>query len=686
MIRCFFFKTAVVISMVFTSYFAIGADCSKYLGRGYCTDYIQVITGSTQGGNAKDWVSNIEKQDVAVGDVAIFTLGAYGHVAFVESVRLDDRGAPQSVDLSEWNYSKEYVDPDCVVTSSFGITTKRRNVSLNTISGFWRAEGNLAVDRNIVTTVVHGDIDWAPGSAARCEEAESWWIRGIKSGSDACREVVQFCNASTPEAKENKQFQSWWRKVREYFSSSWKLLVPAAQAQACLYATTNRTIHLDVKGNIANTIRGNGVSYYDFVGNGGGRLTADPPAVQNLPDLVTKKVWLETPWGFETYKYGRPETMKMKAQFANVGSGDVPPGSLAIEVHFYLSKGYKEDSHSGDGHWTRVGTDYVQPYNLRVGDTHTETEGIELWRDIPEPGIWNIVACIDHVRDDHNNGGAISEKHESNNCSTEAVFEVTADGKVVNVPDVDFVTSGLHFRGAPPVYAGDRAHFGATITNQGTVPSPADIRSDYRVQCPGTGLIFLADDGTPANALYAGASAFEENIGAVTLPNVAGKCTAFFRADYQGAVQETNETNNMTSLEFVLQPRPAPRLVITNFKDESGCCTTNTGSRIKPDIWVRNDGPVSPASNVTVIYQINSPVATGGAWQTIGYGTIEPRELPPGKTDEDYMNGSWSIPKSSAWKNQWHTIRACIRTDGSAPAGDPGRGDICASYTRYSKK
>lgn len=147
-----------------------------------------------------------------------------------------------------------------------------------------------------------------------------------------------------------------------------------------------------------------------------------------------------------------------------------------------------------------------------------------------------------------------------------------------------------------------------------------------------------------------------------------------------------NETNNCTNLNFNLQPRPKPKLVITKFHDESGCCTTNTGSRIKPDIWVRNDGPVSPASDVSVIYQISSPVATGGQWWTIGYGSIRPSELPAGGTDEDYMDGSWSVPKNNAWKNQWHTIRGCLKADGIGTPIGGGSGEICSTYGRYSKK
>ncbi len=437
-------------------------------------------------------------------------------------------------------------------------------------------------------------------------------------------------------------------------------------------------------GNLTLVVDGSG--HVGLPGVGIQSLATDQE-VQLPPDFVVKRTWLTTPWGDEIYKFGLNESFDTKAQSENIGDGQCVSGEIStITGHFYLSRGYKEDVHSGDGAWRRIDSTTTQCDNLKPGDTHTETKNTVISQWITTPGIYNIVYCIDHPQDDHNNGGDHQEKHESNNCSTEAVFEITANPVENQDPRfVDFVTSGLQFQQAP-YYAGDQARFGATVTNQGNIGSPADIRSSYSVQCPGTGLVYLADDGTMASTLSAGASAFEENIGPVTLPNVAGTCTAYFCADYQGAVTESDEGNNCTSLSFILQPRPAPKLVITKFQDEVGCCTTNRGSRIKPDIWVRNDGPVAPASDVTVLYHISSPVATGGAWWNIGYGVIRPSELPPGGTDEDYMEGNgWPIPSGSAWKLQWHTVRACLKQDGSTPVGDPNT-EVCAYYTRYSKK
>lgn len=541
-----------------------------------------------------------------------------------------------------------------------------------------------------------GDVCWGP-KTGDCDSATAWY-RGnitpiaqegapwfIPTGKESCDDVkavvTAIATAENPNeaVPEEPLWRRFWRHIRS-------LLGEIASAQEIVQTVQTTWTINTVNIYTGNVVAGNAAKAIHGAGQGYAVQAVSTPAPVP-PDFITKRTWLVTPWGVETYRFGLMESFDTKAQSENIGDGSCLSGEpTTITGHFYLSKGYKEDPHSGDGAWRRIDSTTTQCDNLKPSDTHTETKNTVIREWITEPGIYNIVYCIDHPQDDHNNGGEHQEKHESNNCSTEAVFEVVAEDSVNQDPRfVDFTTSGLHFL-QTPYYAGDQARFGAWVTNRGNIGSPTDIRSNYVVQCPGTGPIQLADDGTMASTLSAGASAFEENIGPVTLPNVAGTCTATFCADYLHAVTEGDEENNCTTLTFTLMPRPAPKLVITKFRDEAGCCTSNTGSRLKPDIWVRNDGPVAPATDVIVLYHISSPVATGGAWWNIGYGVIRPSELPPGGTDEDYMEGNgWPIPSNSAWKYQWHTIRACLRADGGQPIGDPAT-EVCAYYTRYSKK
>ncbi len=346
------------------------------------------------------------------------------------------------------------------------------------------------------------------------------------------------------------------------------------------------------------------------VGPGIGTEATDPPTV-HPPDFVTESVKLSTPWGTEAYKNGLAETISIRADFKNIGKGDAP-GSTQIKVHFYLSRGYKEDSHSD---WIRVGEEIIQSDNLRAGQEKTEFETVVIAQEIPGPGIWNFVACIDHPRNENNNGGDVAEEHESNNCSTEAVFEVTTN-QIENVQTVDFVPQAFQFLQAP-VYAGDFARLTGSILNQGSAPSPAAIRSRYSVSCNGGPEQYLTDDGTDQDQLGAGMTKTEETNTAVQMPNVVGTCTAYFTVDYQGAVTESDETNNVASFTFTLAARPAPNLYATTFRDDRGCCTTNTGNYIDPRIWIYNAGPAAPASTVSIIYQISSPVLhLDAVWQS----------------------------------------------------------------------
>jgi hypothetical protein len=92
------------------------------------------------------------------------------------------------------------------------------------------------------------------------------------------------------------------------------------------------------------------------VGFGAGTETpATDEEIPNLPDFVTTKSYLETPWGVETYKYGWNETIKMKGKFENIGDGYClsTDATQDIVLHTYLSEGYKKDPHSGDGAWQR---------------------------------------------------------------------------------------------------------------------------------------------------------------------------------------------------------------------------------------------------------------------------------------------------------------------------------------------
>ena len=194
----------------------------------------------------------------------------------------------------------------------------------------------------------------------------------------------------------------------------------------------------------------------------------------------------------------------------------------------------------------------------------------------------------------------------------------------------------------------------------------------------------IADDGSDASELVPGRDQWEQINSLVSGPTSPGTYSLCGTANYHASVQESDFNNNRTCTTFEAAV-VYPRLSVERFEDRVGCCTTNTGKLVEPRIWVRNNG-AQPTGNLLVGFWIHSPVATGSTYQFMGYGTIEPRELPPGSLDEDRMDaGGWAIPKSSAWKKQWHTIKGCVHPTGHTPTGDESV-ESCRKYTRYSKE
>lgn len=131
---------------------------------------------------------------------------------------------------------------------------------------------------------------------------------------------------------------------------------------------------------------------------------ADPPA--SLADFIVDKFWIENTLGnkVKVLYPGEPVTTKGKAK--NRGNGNSPS---AITVKYYLSDGRKVDSNK-----QQVGSDTIQASNLPSGGTHTESVSLTA---PTTPGTYNYTFCTD-------TGEVVSEKHESNNCSDELIFEV----------------------------------------------------------------------------------------------------------------------------------------------------------------------------------------------------------------------------------------------------------------------
>ncbi len=115
---------------------AVG-DIRCWLSKGgFCTDYVQKMTGHGKPGDASQW-DKVKPENVKKGDVALFV--SRMHFAYVESVVNDGNGKPAAVNVSEYNYGDCWVDQPNFVTDKYKIVNKRYGVALKKVDGgFWR--------------------------------------------------------------------------------------------------------------------------------------------------------------------------------------------------------------------------------------------------------------------------------------------------------------------------------------------------------------------------------------------------------------------------------------------------------------------------------------------------------------------------------------------------------------------
>jgi|GEM_PF-4803730 hypothetical protein len=167
----------------------------------------------------------------------------------------------------------------------------------------------------------------------------------------------------------------------------------------------------------ALSVSRNGLKTSDIGGPGFETIPTDS-ATPGLPNFIGNKIELSN------YNPKKTDSIKVRAQFKNIGAEDIP-SDKKIESRFYLSNGYKEDSHS---EWIRIGKEETKGSSLDPGETHWEEEDLRAWDHGIIPGnVYNLVAYIDRIEDKDNGDGKYPEEHKSDNCTTEAVFTVQAD-------------------------------------------------------------------------------------------------------------------------------------------------------------------------------------------------------------------------------------------------------------------
>lgn len=134
-------------------------SCSDWISKkGYCVDYVKSRIPSFPLPKSHAEAAALRNSEVSAvedGDVAIFRIGSYWHVAYVERVRRDAGGVPLAVDVSEMNFGGDLSLDEfrrtwgdarpgewkralcCGVTDGYNRVSTRSNVPVDSIEQIW---------------------------------------------------------------------------------------------------------------------------------------------------------------------------------------------------------------------------------------------------------------------------------------------------------------------------------------------------------------------------------------------------------------------------------------------------------------------------------------------------------------------------------------------------------------------
>ena len=153
------FTVSILATCGIANSFALNCDCGDWMNKGgYCVDYIKekipvfpIPQNTTEIASLK----NKPVSEITEGDVAIFNLSNYWHVAYVEKVHRNQKGVAHSIDVSEMNFGDRMTRDEfktkwksrnerewqravcCGVTDKYDELSFRRNVAVNTVTQVW---------------------------------------------------------------------------------------------------------------------------------------------------------------------------------------------------------------------------------------------------------------------------------------------------------------------------------------------------------------------------------------------------------------------------------------------------------------------------------------------------------------------------------------------------------------------
>jgi hypothetical protein len=193
-------------------------------------------------------------------------------------------------------------------------------------------------------------------------------------------------------------------------------------------------------------------------------------------------------------------------------------------------------------------------------------------------GTYYLLACADDL-------GAVSETNESNNCRA-------SSGQVKIGPDL--IVSVL--TGPSTAASGQTKTVSETTKNQGTATAGASATKFYW----STNSTWESSDvviGTRSVPSLARGASSGPVTTSVTIPSglAAGTYTIIARADANGAVTESSETNNTRSIAVLV----GPDLIVSSF---TGPSTASRGQTVSVRDTTKNQGASSAGASTTRFY------------------------------------------------------------------------------------
>ena len=157
--RFFAFIAAILLTGILQTRCYAGCNCDDWMEQGgYCVDYIKARIPAFPFPFTTTEIEALKNKnisDVTDGDVAVFELRNYWHVAYIEKVHRDEHGVASAIDVSEMNYGNHPSFAEfkmkwgqknrsewhralcCGVTDTFDQTRLRKYVALSTVKQIW---------------------------------------------------------------------------------------------------------------------------------------------------------------------------------------------------------------------------------------------------------------------------------------------------------------------------------------------------------------------------------------------------------------------------------------------------------------------------------------------------------------------------------------------------------------------